>query len=265
MKRILAFIIALALGAGLPARVEPPARESRPLVWIVDGAGDLGGCSKGVSQANVLAGNPVELSVFPWSHGYRKLIQDQRDAKHTKLQGTRLAAKILERAKQEPGRRVIVIAHSAGAAVVLAAGDVLPSNAIDRMILLAPSVSTGYDIRPSLGAAREGIDVFCSKKDWLALGFMTRMVGTVDKRWAPAAGRHGFRISADENRLRHHFWTAEVSWTGHTGGHHGMHSPTFLQAYVFPSLGTRASRPLLPGSAGEGESCGRDGRGPRVR
>ena len=93
MKRILAFIIALTFGAGLPARVEPPPREPRPLVWIVDGAGDLGGCSKGVSQANVLAGNPVELSVFPWSHGYRKLIQDQRDAKHTKLQGTRLAAK----------------------------------------------------------------------------------------------------------------------------------------------------------------------------
>ena len=81
--------------------------------------------------------------------------------------------------------------------------------------------------------------MFCSKKDWLALGFMTRMVGTVDKRWAPAAGRHGFRIATGENRLKHHFWSAEVSWTGHTGGHHGMHSPAFLQAYVFPMIELR--------------------------
>src|SRR5690349_5002949 len=45
--------------------------DSRPLVWIVDGAGDLKGCSNALSHANVLAGNPLELSAFPWSHGYR--------------------------------------------------------------------------------------------------------------------------------------------------------------------------------------------------
>ena len=235
MKRIIAFILVVALGAVLPAREEAPARDARPLVWVIDGAGDLHGCSNAVSQANVLAGNPVELSVFPWSHGYRRFLQDQRDTAYSRAQGMRLAAKILERSKQEPGRRVVVIAHSAGCAVALAAGDALPSNAIDRMILLAPSVSTGYDIRPSLGAAHEGLDVFCSKKDWITLGLMTRVVGTADRRWAAAAGRRGFR-TPNENRLRQHFWSVEVAWTGHDGKHHGMHSPAFLQAYVFPMI-----------------------------
>lgn len=34
--------------------------------------------------------------------------------------------------------------------------------------------------------AREArpLDVFCSKKDWITLGLMTRVVGTADRRWA---------------------------------------------------------------------------------
>ncbi len=221
--------------------------DARPLVWVVDGAGDLHGCSNALSQANMMLGNPAELAPFAWSHGYRRLLLDQIDMAHAKTQGARLAEKILERQRAEPGRRVVVVAHSAGCAVALEAGDALPADAIDRMILLAPSVSTGFDVRPSLRSAREGIDVFCSKKDWVALGFVTRVVGTTDKFWAPAAGRHGFDLRQQQTaedqlaaRLRQHFWSPEVAWTGHTGGHHGMHTQAFLHTYVFPLMGVRA-------------------------
>lgn len=241
MKRLFATCIVVLLAAGAVRAAPQP--DARPLVWIVDGAGDLRGCSNAFSTANMLAGGPMELNVFPWSHGYRRILLDQVDAKHAKLQGARLAARIMERAKEEPGRRVILVAHSAGAAVALTAGDVLPTGTLDRMILLAPSVSTGYDLRPSLAACKEGIDVFCSKKDWVALGFVTRVVGTVDKRWAPAAGRHGFRSWNHECQLRQHFWTSEQAWTGHTGGHHGMHAPTFLQTYVFPLISPASTEP----------------------
>src|SRR5262249_51810865 len=113
--------------------------ETRPLVWILDGAGDLKGCSNALGGVNSLAGEPLELAVFPWSHGYRKLWADQTDMEHAREQGARLAAAILERKAHEPSRRVVVIGHSAGCAVELAAGDLLPRDAIDRFILLAPS------------------------------------------------------------------------------------------------------------------------------
>lgn len=235
MARYLAASL-VALIAGPVAAATPATADHRPLVWIADGAGDLKGCSNAFTHANMLGGGPLELAVFPWSHGYRRLLLDQIDGRHARLQGARFAQRILERSRLEPGRRVILVGHSAGCAVVLAAGDCLPSGSVDRIVLLAPSVSTGYDLRPSLAASREGIDVFCSKKDWVALGFVTRVVGTVDRRWGPAAGRRGFNLQCESIGARHHFWTAEVAWTGHSGGHHGMHAPAFLENYVFPLI-----------------------------
>jgi pimeloyl-ACP methyl ester carboxylesterase len=118
--------------------------DPRPLVWVLDGAGDLKGSSTALTQANLLSGNLVELSVFPWSHGYRRLLMDQIDMNHARLQGAKLAQAILERKAREPGRRVVVIGHSAGCAVALAACDLLPIDAVDRVILLAPSVSPAH-------------------------------------------------------------------------------------------------------------------------
>src|SRR5688572_26546370 len=109
MKRLFAAFAAVQLAAGAVCAAPPP--DSRPLVWIVDGAGDLRGCSNAFTNANMLAGGPMELAVFPWSHGYRRVLRDQVDVKHARMQGTRLAARIVERSKEEPGRRVILVAH----------------------------------------------------------------------------------------------------------------------------------------------------------
>jgi hypothetical protein len=229
--------------AGLPATATtPPAVDTRTLVWVADGAGGYGGCSQALSQASLECGTPIEVCSFPWSHGYRRVILDQMDLGHAREQGRRLAGTILQRKQCEPGRRMVVVSHSAGAAVVLSAGEALPPGSIDRMILLAPSVSRGYDVCPSLRASCEGIDVFCSKKDWLMLGVGARVVGTTDRYLGRAAGRHGFRERLVNRNccnpcmLRHHFWTPEIAWTGHTGGHFGVHSPAFIQTYLFPLI-----------------------------
>jgi hypothetical protein len=96
----------------------------------------------------------------------------------------------------------------------------------------------------SLSASKEGLDVFCSRKDWVALGFVVRVVGTTDNGSSTAAGRFGFQPKGEtaldpaaNAKLRQHFWSAEQAWTGHTGGHHGMHNPAFVHAYLFPLFG----------------------------
>ena len=229
--------------SGWAAAASESRAGERPLVWVLDGAGDLKGCSNALGSVNVPAGEPVELAVFPWSHGYRKLLKDQIDTNHARVQGAKLAEAIRAKRAEEPGRRTVVVGHSAGCAVALAACDVLPPDSVDRVRLLAPSVSTEYDIRPTLRAAKEGVDVFCSTKDWVALGFVMRVVGTTDTRSGSAAGRWGFQpkgpatLAADETvRLRQHFWSQDVAWTGHTGGHHGMHAPEFVKTFLMPLL-----------------------------
>ena len=213
-------------------------------MWVLDGAGDLKGCSNALCSVNAAVGDPVEMLVFPWSHGYRRLYLDQTDTSHARTQGAKLAREIMERKALEPTRRVVIAAHSAGCAVALAACDQLPIDAVDRVLLMSPSVSTGYDIRPTLWSAKEGVDVFCSKKDWVALGFVVRVVGTTDNFWSgSAAGRLGFKpkkstslADIEAARLRQHFWSPELAWTGHTGGHHGVHAPTFVQTYLMPLM-----------------------------
>ena len=43
----------------------------------------------------------------------------------------------------------------------------------------------------------------------------------------------------EADRLRQHFWTADIAWTGNTGGHTGTHAPAFVQAYLFPLFDAR--------------------------
>jgi len=145
-----------------------------------------------------------------------------------------------------PGK-VYLVGHSAGCAVILAAAEQLPPDSVDRIILLAPSVSMGYDLRSALRSAREGLDVFYSSRDYGYLGFCIAITGTADRKWCPAAGRVGFcppcPNSADAalyTKLRQHAWDPAVEWTGNHGGHYGSHHPQFIRAYVLPLLAVPA-------------------------
>src|SRR5262249_25519445 len=115
-------------------------------------------------------------------------------------------------------------------------------GSVDRIFLLAPSVSLVYDVRPALQCARAGMDVYFSRCDRV-LGLVETFVGTSDRYWCPTAGRVGFRPAvcsvADAalyTKLRQHAWDPSVAWTGNSGGHYGAHELGFLRAYVLPLL-----------------------------
>jgi hypothetical protein len=123
------------------------------------------------------------------------------------------------------------------------AAESLPPGGVERVVLLAPSVSTDYDLRPALARSRQGIDVFYSRRDWLVLGLGMTFSGTTDRRLGAAAGRVGFRpVITDPGdralyaRLRQHEWEPDVAWTGHTGGHYGADEPGHVRARIVPLL-----------------------------
>jgi hypothetical protein len=212
----------------------------RGIIFCADGAGDFQRTSEAVSQ--VVAGMHIPLYVepFEWSHGPGRVLLDQIDQPHAVAEGRRLACKVLAYRQSYPNGEVYLVGHSAGSAVVLAAAEALPPCTVDRIVLLAPSVSMGYDLRPALRTARDGMDVFFSRCDTL-LELAVGLVGTADRYAGPAAGEVGFRPTvccipdaALYGKLRQHAWTPCVAWTGNTGGHYGSYEPGFLRAYVIP-------------------------------
>jgi hypothetical protein len=221
-----------------------PAKIVRPnVVFIANGAGDFRKASEAIAQVVNEDRLCLEVEPFLWSHGYCRILSDQLDQAHARAQGQRLAQAVLTRRLACPDASISLLGHCAGCAVVLAAAEALPPGQVDRVILLAPSVPTDYDLRSALRSARLGIDVFYSSADYWSLGWGIRLANATKCRWCGAAGRHGFTPllampdhAADYAKLRQYPWNASLACTGHNGGHYGSYQPSFLRIFVLPML-----------------------------
>lgn len=220
------------------------------IVYAVDGAGAFFGMSTALRRALNAYKCPINVSTFHWSHGYARVFADQCGISHAKEQGGRLATLLIERRRRYPDGRIFVFAHCAGSAIALAAAEAVPPGTIDRLVMLAPSMSSDYDMRPALRACRDGVDVHCSEHDgYLRCIFF---LGTGDRqRFCSIAGRTGFQpiIESEEDKalyakLHQRRWEESYEWTGHEGGHYGAYQKRYLKAYVLPMFERGESGPV---------------------
>ena len=228
---------------GRPAVLAASEPAGEGVVFVANGSGDFRSLSLNLSQVVTETATPLQVETVPWSHGRWRLLADHLDHGNHRTQGRQLATQVGSYRQSHPGRRVYLVGHSTGCAVVLAAAEGLPADGIDRVILLAPSVCVSYDLRPALRSARAGIDVFHSSEDIAILGLGMYVVGTAEGGCRSAAGLRGFNpvIACDADaalykKLHQHPWSPVVAWSGHDGGHYGSNQPGFLRAYVLPLL-----------------------------
>jgi hypothetical protein len=247
---VLVIVMAATVGcSGPPRRVAmSPAATLQPqaIVFTADGAGNYQGLSNSLKDVVMEDHLPLHVHTFEWSHGYRRIIADHVDAAHAREEGKRLAEEILcyHRQGPESALPISIVAHSAGSQVALVAAEYLPPDSLDHIILLAPSVSANYDIRPALRCARQGVDVFYSRADRAYLGFGVAVLGTSDGSRSPVSGRVGFSVPDNSAapdaslyvRLRQHPWEESLRWTGHNGGHFTVREGGYLRAVVVPLL-----------------------------
>jgi pimeloyl-ACP methyl ester carboxylesterase len=231
-----------AMFQGRSENVPVPA-TFRGVVFAADGAGGAETTSQALREAIYEERLPLQVETVRWSYGPGLFLFDQLGYSHTDAEARRLVERITAFRAQFPDIPVSMVAHSAGGAVVLAAADQLPPGSVEHIILLAPAVSHDYDLRPALRASREGVDLFCSRRDWIYLGIGTTLVGNADGSWAPPAGRVGFHVAPEAPgdaalyaRLHEHPWDPTVEWTGNHGGHYGAYRVQYLRAYVIPLL-----------------------------
>jgi pimeloyl-ACP methyl ester carboxylesterase len=245
VPRQVARALVLVLLIGLPAavRADVPAERAHDVIFVADGAGNYQMASKMLRTAVVETGAPLLVETFVWSHGYKRVIFDQMDMSHARNQGQVLAQVVLAYRKMHPKARIHLAGHSAGSMVVLSACEHLPAGTVDRVVLLSPSVSSDYDIRPVLRCVRGSLEVHYSGRDWVYLGLCTKIVGCADRVFCGASGRNGFNLLIESpedaellERLQQHPWQSSDRKFGNDGGHYGAYQPEYLKARVLPVL-----------------------------
>jgi pimeloyl-ACP methyl ester carboxylesterase len=233
--RVLSALLLLALCPA--ARAGDPARAT---LFLAEGAGDTTGCSESLAATLARGEWPADLVRFGWSHGPCQTYLDQVDTPHARRQAAALADLIAEHVRAGKGP-VVLVGYSAGTAVVVFAAELLPPGTVDRIVLLAPSMSASYDLGPAAIATKKGVDVFASRRDCWALGIGVRLAGGADElRSRLAAGRLGYFSARGECEcgpgVRQYFWRHELRHLGHDGGHYGCFAPAHLQEAVLPVI-----------------------------
>jgi pimeloyl-ACP methyl ester carboxylesterase len=238
--------------AGFSHQVRPTTfsacqQPSRGVIFLADGAGDFQVTSSVLERVLVEDHVPLEVRSVRWSHGYWRVAADQFDEMHARAEGWKLAEQIKAERRAHPEEEIYLLGYSAGSSVILSAAEELPPQIVDRIILLAASAPTNYDLRPALRSSRDGIDSFYSRRDRWCLGLFLRMEVMLGIKYTPAGGRIGFRpvIESPEDavcysRLRQHPWEPEWEWAGNGGGHYGAHQPEFLRLFILPLLNHKA-------------------------
>ncbi len=236
--------LAAAGCATAPLQVTPnpvPGVSAPATVFVADGAGNYQMASRSLRAVIVADAYPIDVQTFEWSHGLGRMVADHTCYQYARAQGRTLAELVQAYHACHPDTPLYLLGHSAGATAVMAALENLPPGVVDGAVLLSPSLSAHYDVRPAL-AAVDGLYVFHSRQDYGYLGVVTGLLGTSDRRWAASSGRVGFRVPAGGAadpayaKLYQRAWYPADRALGNQGGHYGNYQPDFLRAHIVPRL-----------------------------
>lgn len=228
---VLALLAALGRGglrAQTPAVAPWKHLDGKTLVIVANGAGGANTVSDLLLSATRRSSLPLVVQPVAWSR-FQDPRRDQLDQEAHYAAACTIAANVQVLRRDCPNLRIVLIGYSAGAHVVLTAARGCPPGSLQGIILLAPSVSCAYDLRPALQATCRGIDSFHSRFDDV-LYYAERRLGTADGCWGAIAGRLGF---CPVGGLRQHSWRDGMG--GH-GGHGSWTTDRFLYETLLPLL-----------------------------
>jgi hypothetical protein len=116
-----------------------------------------------------------------------------------------------------------------------------PSEQIEGVITISPSLSPGYPLEDALTRTRRGIVNFYSERDWFILGVGTTISGTMDGHHTSSAGRLGFEpppyglpAKLYEHKLFQIPWQPSMAEVGNRGLHLTSGARLFVASYVAP-------------------------------
>jgi pimeloyl-ACP methyl ester carboxylesterase len=234
MFRLVTLILIVMTVGCASHRPATGAPEPDNVVFIVCGVGGATGYDglvKAVSNANrtvrvISWGAPTPMFFMNFA---TKSIHDEAEQK--------LAQRISQWHQTHPAGTIDLIGHSAGGGVVLGAlAQLGPETKVSNAILLAPSVSPTYDLRPALSHVEKTLHVFHSDRDTTFLSWRTSNFGTYDRIKTKAAGNTGFVGELPADRVVQHPYDPNWRDLGNDGGHFGTMAREFDEQVIEPLL-----------------------------
>jgi len=176
----------------------------------------------------------LAVEIYDWTRPFA-MLGNQTDVEQNRRAAGRLAERIDAYHADHPDRPVFLVGHSGGTAIAVWAAERLGDGyRVEGIVLLASSLSPGYDLAAASVRSRNGIVSFYSPRDVALLGVGTSLFGTMDGPRTEAAGKVGF--AAGGGKLYQVGWRPEMARCGNDGGHFACMAGPFVQDYVAPLL-----------------------------
>ncbi len=218
-------------------------------IYFIGGAGSIGNVVGTVDVPRGLrqAGYRGSIEVFGWQSVVGGTLRDLMDRTRNEREARRLARRIKAYLREYPGRRVDLIALSAGTGIATWALEALPARCrVGTVVYLGSAMSRDYDLSAALARVDGHLYCFYSARDPLLL-YGLPITGAVDResRLAGAAGLYGFSLppEADEDtrrvyaeKLRARPYRSEYAEYGYYGLHADSTAPGFIAHVVYPLL-----------------------------
>ena len=178
---------------------------------------------------------PTAIVLYDWTVPGGTLI-NQCAVGRNRHAAARLAEHVADYRRAHPHKPVYLIAHSGGTAIAVWAAEALPpGERVDGIFLLGSSLSPGYDLSAALAATKWLVNYY-SADDAMLLGAGCAAIGTMDRRFTPAAGKVGFAMT--HPRLTQLPHDATMTAAGHDGSHLSYCGSAFIREYLAPILRT---------------------------
>lgn len=225
--------------------ITSPGSPSAGLILVADGIGGMDLCGRALARAVRAAHLPYTTWVVHWCHGFGRWYADLTRYADCEARAADVAETIRLFRDRRPDVPIFLVGKSGGCAVLIKALERIETPLVERVVLLAPALSPGYDLAPALRNVRGDVVVHWSPYDLFFLGLGTGVFGTSDRIRGRGAGLVGFRTPSPGDdperlsayrKLRQVRWSPSMSLTGYFGGHLGPDSPRFLAKYVVPLL-----------------------------
>ncbi len=228
-------------------RIPLPAAQPEPYVLHLPGIGGYLPVDRNLMRGLREGGVRGIITHYDWTGGNPGLRALYDDANKQK-QVDKVVAMLVEVHRVDPQRPIYLIGHSGGAGIAVWALERLPPEVqVQRLILLAPALSRGYNLERALQRVKERAYVFVSQHDPVLAA--TRVTGTIDGVRVESAGRVGFDLPPDPpegyDKLVQIPYQDAWMELGHIGDHIGMMEPAFAAAVLAPLITESVETSLL--------------------